>query len=191
MQRTNQDSSLRFWLLFGLVLAAVSCRLMPPMVNFAPVGAIALFGGACFSSRRAAFLVPFAVMLLGDTILNLTRYSATPAMSWSMSAMNLLPFVLIVCLGLTLRTKTRSVSWLFGGALGASAIFFVVSNFIWYLTPWNVESLATCYVRAIPFIRGTLISDALFTTLLFGMLAFVESKVPGAKPQLAEVRVEN
>jgi hypothetical protein len=193
MPQPNQDSNIRFTLLAGLVLAAAMCRLLPPSVNFAPIGAIALFGGACFASRRAAFLVPISALLLSDVVLNFTRYNSMDStMVWTMSALTLLPFLLIVCLGFALQKNTRNVAWLVGGSLGASAIFFIVSNFAWYLSPWNVApTLGQCYLDAVPFFRGTLASDAIYTTLLFGMLALVESKVPVTKPQLAEIKVDN
>ena len=35
-------------------------------MNFAPIGALALFGGAYFSSRRAAIAVPLLSLIAGD-----------------------------------------------------------------------------------------------------------------------------
>jgi hypothetical protein len=186
MQQFNRDSSTRLYLLTGLVVAAAVCRLLPqPMANFAPIGAMTLFGGACFASRKAAFLVPFAAMLVSDLVLNMTTYSENE-FAWGMSAVAYLPFALIVCLGFFLRNRTRSIPSLIAGSLGASLIFFVVSNFSWFVayhSPWTLSELARCYGGAIPFFKGTLASDAFYTTLLFGTLAFVESKAPATKPQ--------
>jgi hypothetical protein len=64
---------IRFVVLVGMILAAAASRLIPHPPNFAPIGALALFGGACFSSKRAAFLVPLAAMLLSDLAIGLLR----------------------------------------------------------------------------------------------------------------------
>ena len=48
----------RTLLLAGLVLLVAMTRLLPHPPNFTPLGALALFGGAQFKSRWAAFLVP-------------------------------------------------------------------------------------------------------------------------------------
>jgi hypothetical protein len=45
-------------LITGIVLAAAALRIVPHPMNFAPIGALALFGGAYFSSKRAAIAVP-------------------------------------------------------------------------------------------------------------------------------------
>jgi hypothetical protein len=192
MPQTKQNNSSRFLLLTGLVAAAAACRLLPPTVNFAPIGAIALFGGACFASKRAAFLVPFAAMLLSDLVLNLTRY-ADHNMAWKMSMMAYLPFACIVCFGFLMKNRTRNIGALIGGSLGASIIFFLVSNFSWFVAyhPWNLTALLKCYSDAVPFFRGTLASDAIYTALMFGALALVENQAPGVKRELATVKIDN
>src|SRR5437660_6450950 len=56
-------------LLTGMVLLVAMTRLLPHPPNFTPLGALALFAGAQFRSRWAAFLVPLAAMLLSDAAL--------------------------------------------------------------------------------------------------------------------------
>ena len=41
----------------GIVLAAAALRIVPHPMNFTPIGALALFGGAYFSSKRTAVAV--------------------------------------------------------------------------------------------------------------------------------------
>src|SRR2546423_9621262 len=59
----------RTLLLAGMVLLMAMTRLLPHPPNFTPLGALALFGGAQFKSRWAAFLVPLAALLLSDAAL--------------------------------------------------------------------------------------------------------------------------
>src|SRR5580693_4989798 len=53
-------------LVTGIVFAAAALRILPHPMNFAPIGALALFGGAYFSSRRAAVAVPLLSLIAGD-----------------------------------------------------------------------------------------------------------------------------
>jgi Family of unknown function (DUF6580) len=55
--------------LIAMVVAAAATRLIPHPPNLASISAIALFGGAYFSDRRLAFLIPLAALLLSDLIL--------------------------------------------------------------------------------------------------------------------------
>jgi len=61
--------NLRFATISGLILLAALSRLLPHPPNFAPITAIALFGGAYFTNKRLAFLVPIIVMVLSDVII--------------------------------------------------------------------------------------------------------------------------
>ena len=53
-------------LITGIVLVAAALRIVPHPMNFAPIGALALFGGAYFSSKRAAIIVPMLSLIAGD-----------------------------------------------------------------------------------------------------------------------------
>lgn len=132
---------------------------------------MALFGGASFSSKRAAFLVPLAALFLSDLAIGF--YTITPVIYAS--------FALIVCIGLWLRQR-QSISRIAGAAVVSALLFFVLANFgIWvlgnlYPKTWN--GLASCYVAAIPYFRNTLASNLLYSTLLFGGLALAENYFP-------------
>ncbi|MDD2300415.1 MAG: hypothetical protein PHU69_12360, partial [Fermentimonas sp.] len=49
-------------------------RLLPHPPNFAPIGAMALFGAAYFSKKYWAFIIPIASMWVSDLILNNVIY---------------------------------------------------------------------------------------------------------------------
>ena len=180
----------RFLILTALVLLAALVRLIDGAQNFAPIGAMALFGGACFASRKAAFLVPLSAMLLSDVLLNLTRHSNLWSEAWKLTAFTYLAFVLVVSLGMLLRNRTRSVFAIAGGSLVGSLVFFVVSNFGWWMTMGfhapNFAGLTQCYVQALPFFRNTIASDLAFNAVLFGCFALAESRVLATRPAVAE-----
>jgi hypothetical protein len=148
-----------------LVLMAVGARLLPHPANFAPVMAVALFGGAVLP-RRLAVTVPVAAMLLSDLIIGFYDYR-----------------VMVVVWGCYAVIALAGSRWLHRssivrGALltiSASLFFFLVTNFaVWlssgmYAHSWR--GLADCYILALPFFRNTFLSDLLYVTVLFGLYA--------------------
>lgn len=159
----------RLIVLAAMIAFAALARLVPHPPNFAPVGAMALFGGACLADRRLALLVPLAALFLSDLVIGL--HVLIPVVYGS--------FALNVLLGRWLRSR-RTVATTAAVTLIGSVQFFVVTNFacwaLWY--PHTVEGFVTCYVAAIPFFHNTLLGDAVFATALFGGLALAERGFP-------------
>lgn len=152
-----------------MILAAAVSRLIPHPPNFSPIAAMALFGGAAFADKRAAFLMPLAGLFLSDLVLGF--YAITPVVYGS--------FALIVCLGFWVRRR-RSVGRIAGAAMMSALLFFVVTNFgVWamgQLYPPTPAGLVACYVAAIPFFQNTLLSNLSYSALLFGGLAIAENR---------------
>jgi hypothetical protein len=159
----------RFTVLIGMVLAATAARLIPHPPDFSPAGALALFGGATFASKRAAFLVPLTAMFLSDLILGF--YAITPVVYGI--------FALITCLGIWIREK-QTVWRLAGASMAAAVLFFTATNFgFWALGNWYPKTLAglvECYAAAIPFFRNTLWSNLFYSAVLFGGLRLAERR---------------
>jgi hypothetical protein len=168
----------RFAVLAGMVLAAAAARLIPHPPNFSPIAALALFGGAQFSDKRAAFLVPLAAMFLGDLVLGL--HPLIPVVYGS--------FALITCLGLALRRR-RTALRIAGGAGAGAMLFFVLTNLgVWTfgrMYPHTPAGLLECYLAAVPFFQNTLVSDLLYSAVLFGSLALAEKHFTGLREQPA------
>ena len=165
-------------LLVGIVVAAALARLVPHPPNVTPVAAMALFGGACFRSRKLAFLLPLAAMLLSDLVLACTRYSTS-----SMVAIQPVVYACIMAttaLGQLIKDR-RSLLQVGAATLAGSFLFFVVTNFAVWATGHGgalaESNLAACYVAAIPFFRNSLLGDAAFTAILFGGLALLEHRL--------------
>jgi hypothetical protein len=159
----------RLAVLISIVLAAALARLIPHPPNMTSVTAVALFGGAYFSDRRLAFLVPLAALFLSDLFLGFYGHMEVVYLS----------FALIVCIGLLLG-KDRSVLRIAVAALTSSFLFFLPTNFgVWAfgsLYPRTLDGLITCYVAAIPFFRNTFQGDMLYTFILFGGFALLKRR---------------
>jgi hypothetical protein len=164
----------RLMLLIMMTLAAAFSRLAPHPPNMASVTAVALFGGAYFSDKRIAFLVPLAALFLSDLILGFYHHMEVVYLS----------FALIVCIGLWLQ-RNRSAPTIAGAALASSTIFFLLTNFgVWAfgsLYPRTLDGLIACYMAAIPFFGNTLQGDLLYTVVLFGGFMFLEGRFSGLR----------
>jgi hypothetical protein len=155
------------WVAIVLIVAGISLRLVPHPANFAPVGAIALFGGAVLSARTALWL-PLAIMAVSDVLIG---FHGTMLFTWG-------GFALVGMLGMLL-SNYRNLERIPLGALGSAIIFYVVSNFgVWVegkLYMHTFQGLVDCYVAALPFLRNSLIADLVFASVLFGAYALANT----------------
>jgi hypothetical protein len=167
----SNNLTTRFWIVTIMILAAAFTRLIPHPPNFTAVGAIALFGGAYFSEKKFAFLVPMTAMLLSDMIIGFHNGMLLVYVS----------FVIIVGIGIMLSRKIQFKN-VVAASLVSSVIFFVLTNFqMWVQSPLyakNVTGLIACYVAAIPFFHHTVIGDLSFVGVLFGLFAAIQFKFP-------------
>lgn len=166
-------------LITGIVLIAAALRILPHPMNFAPMGALALFGGAYFSSRRAAIAAPLLSLIAGDIFTGFHRL--VPYVYAS--------FLLSVAIGFWLRRK-KSASRIGAATLAGAIQFFLITNFaVWASSigsfPKNVGGLAECYIAGLPLFWNTLAGDALFVALLFGGMALAEKRFPSVREPLA------
>jgi len=167
----------RFLTVTVMVLAAALLRLVPHYPNFTPVAAMALFGGAYFSNKKIAFIIPFAAMLLSDLILG---FHST---MWAVY----LSFALIIMIGFSLR-RSKKISNIFLASVSSSVLFFAITNFaVWIsggMYPLSLTGLAECFTAAIPFFGYTAIGDLFYAGIFFGAFELAQLKFP----VLAEVK---
>ncbi|WP_337244195.1 DUF6580 family putative transport protein [Luteimonas sp. gir] len=182
--------------LAGMILLAALSRLLPLPPNFAPIEAIALFGGAYFARRGLALAVPLLAMALSDVALGIARggayveYFTTPAYLPSIAA-NYLCIALTCVLAFGLRGRVTGPRVL-GYSLAGSVLFFLVSNFaVWLSASFNPaypacsQGLPACYAAALPFFKTTLLSTLFYSALLFGGFALMRERLPALRPQTA------
>ena len=178
---------LRFGIITLLILLAAFSRLVPHPANFAPIGGMALFGAAYYNKKYWAYLIPIISMWISDLILNnvvYAQYFDRFVWFYAGSLFTYGAFTFIVLLG-TFSLKKVRVPNLFFSALGASVIFFLVSNFgVWFssgMYPHTWQGLTVCYTAAIPFFKNTLLGDVFYTTALFGVFELAAWRFPVLK----------
>lgn len=173
-----QNLSKQQWLLIvGLIAVACAARLLPHPPNFSPVAAVALFAGAAVGSRLWALAVPLLALGVTDFILGL--HATLPAVY--------LAVALCVLLGPWLRKG--GVLRIGAGAVGGSALFFVITNLaVWAfggLYPLSAAGLTECFILALPFFHNTLAATLLYSAALFGAFRLAQGRLPTEAPATA------
>lgn len=163
MEASVTRSYLNIGITLCLVVLAASLRILPHPDNFAPVMAVAIFGGA-FLPRRWAMVVPLLVMMVSDAIIG--WHDLVPV-TWGLYAAIALASNLLLYRPAFARTALLT--------LGSSLVFFVVTNLaVWatsgmYAHTWT--GLGQCFTLALPFFRNSLMGDLFYTGVLFGAYA--------------------
>ena len=94
-------------------------------------------------------------------------------------------YLIIIMSSILVFKNKISISKTFGASLGSSMAFFLLSNFgVWagsgmYLK--NLGGLAACYVAGLPFLQNTIVSNVLFTTVLFGSYYLIQVQYSSLK----------
>ncbi len=147
--------------IYLLIALGALARLLPHAPNFAPIAAIALFGGLYLP--RKMFFIPLAAMFLSDLVIGFY--------SWPIMATVYGCFAIAFLVGQVVK-KQKNFRNIFGSTIFNSLLFFVLTNFaVWAfgtMYTHNLSGLATSYVAAIPFFRNTLLGDLTYVTLLVG-----------------------
>lgn len=172
-------------LIAAIVIASAALRIAPHPMNFAPIGAVALFSGAYFTTKRAALAVPLISLVAGDIFTGFHRL--VPHVYAS--------FLLSVIIGFSLR-REKSVARIGAATLAGAIQFFLVSNFgLWEsgigTFSKNAGGLVACYVAGAPLFWNTLAGDAFYAGLLFGGMALAEERFPSLREPLAVVAGQN
>lgn len=176
----------RVALVTGIVVAAAALHIAPHPMNFAPIGAIALFGGAYFSSKRAAIVLPLLSLVAGDAITGFHTLMIYVYVS----------FLISVAIGFWLRRGGKSLPRLGVATLAGAIQFFVITNFaVWFTNigsyPKSAAGLVECYVAGAPLFWNTLAGDAFYVGLFFGVMALAEKRLPSLREPLATIQQSN
>lgn len=154
------------------VTIGIFARILPHPSNFAPIGAIALFGGSYFN-KKLALTIPLITMIVSDFVIG---FDSIP-----MRLTVYFTFVLIGFIGIWLKNHSNLKN-IVAASLFSSVLFFIITNFsVWAFGTMytkDVSGLINCYVFAIPFFRNTVLGDIFYTGLFFGGYNFLTNISP-------------
>ena len=151
-----------------MIIAGAGMRLLPHEPNFAPIAAIALFGGV-YLNKKYALVLPLAAMLISDFFLG---FHSTMVYVYG-------AFVLTGFLGFWLR-KHKHVGTVFGSAVVSAVLFFLVTNFgVWAQGMYarDLSGLMQSYLMGLPFFKNTLLSNLFYTGVMFGSYELVKTLI--------------
>lgn len=199
-EQTHENELARGWTI-GMAIAAGLIRLIPHPLNFTPVGALALFGGARLRSVLA-WVLPLGIMAVSDLLLFVIRgHWDYTLLQYALNPWVYASFVLAVLWG---RLLLRSGSAVRVAAVSGmvSVQFFLLTNFgvwmadvrnspplpegtaiVWKEIPGlpapvpehyahNLTGLLTCYAAALPFAGSNAPPFGFFGNQLLGDLFY-------------------
>lgn len=167
-----QNISKKALVIGAIIFVAALSRMIPHPMNFAPLGAMAIFGAAYFGNRGLGLLITMITWFLSDLLLNNIVYSTQSGLVLFTEGAVFIygSITLIFFLGKALLKKVF-IGRMLLASLSASVIFFVVSNFgVWMhgmMYPMTTEGLIMCYSAAIPFFKMTVAGDLAYSGVLF------------------------
>jgi hypothetical protein len=181
MKRLASGNSI--FLPYVLILVAAILRLtVNHPYNFIPVFSCLLFFGA-YRPRRE-FAIPFLALMGVDIFLTTQRYgyalTSDHAVTWVW-------YLAVMILGAGMLGNSASNRRVLGTSLLASVSFFVASNFAvwaaWAMYPKTLGGLGACYVAALPFFRNSIVSETVFSLLIFAAVRSSEAFMPARRVQ--------
>lgn len=165
---------LPYLLIAGAVVLRLAVNNHP--FNFVPVFSCLLFFGAKRPVREWA--IAFLALLGTDIFLTQIRYgyplTSDHAVTW-------IWYAAAMILGSGVLRNTTQVSRAVGTSLLASVSFFLASNFAvwaqWGMYPKTWSGLGACYIAALQFFRNSLISETVFSALIFAVAKYSRTRL--------------
>jgi hypothetical protein len=146
----------------GIIIIAALARLIPHPANFAPISAMALFGGV-YLGKKQALILPLAAMFISDLFIGFDSFPMRVSVYGS--------FILAVLIGMRLK-RHKNPKYIASASLCSSILFFLITNFaVWAFTniyPKNVAGVIESYTYAVPFFRNTILGDLFYSGAFFG-----------------------
>jgi hypothetical protein len=163
---------------FLVLIIAVFSRILPfllhvPALNFTAVGGSLLFFGA--RRPRWQVVIPVAALIASDILITVFgyHYAFNPGgylVIWAWYS--------AVCLLGNKMLRRATAARVVGAVLLSSTSFFLLSNFVVWLTGHmyakTLTGLGVCYIAALPFYRNDLASTAIVAAVLFALPMLVE-----------------
>ncbi len=170
----TQNLKIQFITLSAIIFALAIFRLLPHLPNVSPIAAMALFGGAYFSDKRVAFIIPFAALFLSDLILGLHN-----SMIFVYAG-----FALTVAIGFWLKSRVTLTNTAFT-MVASSVLFFLLTNFGAWMTSGlyakTAAGLMQAYAAGIPFFQNSLLGNLVYAAVIFGGYHLLQKNVAALK----------
>lgn len=157
------------FVLTAIAIAAIT-RILPHPPNFTAVGAMALFAGACMSNRWLSLVVPMAALFITDLFLGF--HNTMWAVYGAVAATTMI--------GWAIRER-QNVLNVTAASIASIAVFFFITNAAMWVVgffgpgfyPQTGAGLALSIEAGIPFLNNSILSQLIYTGVLFGSFHLV------------------
>lgn len=184
-----------FIVLTGLLRVMSAGKLLSPLANFTPIGAMALFGGTYFTGRWKSYLFPLLTLFLSDVMMMQLFYKTDSngllynGWIWTYGA-----FALMVLIGR--YVKKVNPATVITAALTAALTHWLITDLgVWLgggldittgkaLAP-NWHGFVQCYLQAIPFLKNMLLGNIMYSGMLYGGFEILQKQYPLLRLQTA------
>lgn len=154
----------KFAFIIALLTIGLASRFIPHYPNFTAIGSMALLGGALMRKPLEGILLPLAVLLLSDLVINNVIYAGETFTVFYEGAAYIYGAVLLTSLLGRLASKLNVKNYL-GLSIASAVLFFLMTNYGTWATgilyPDTTQGLIAAYIAAIPyglsFLAGTLV----------------------------------
>ncbi len=177
----NKQNSSLFFIAVLMILAAALSRLILYPHNFSPIIGMALFGGAVIKDKKYAFALPIAAMFISDLLFQV--FNIAPGVWGWGQVIHYGIYALITVIGFSLKKIT--VLNVAGYSIGASLLFFLLSNSVFFITDnpiyhtysQDISGYFNCLAGGLPFLKTGVVADLTYSGILFGTYYLMEKKV--------------
>jgi hypothetical protein len=177
-----QKINLRNSALILMILCAAATRLLnvnhlSNWSNFTPVGAIALFGGAYFSDKWKAYLVPLLTLFISDIAVDYI-YFGKFILFYGGFLPVYISFAIMVLIGTYI--KKVNVTNVVLGSLASVVVHWLITD----IDPWlrgtmyakSFYGYGESLIAALPYEKNMLIGNLVFGLILFGGFELAKRK---------------
>ena len=166
-----------------LIIIASLYRIMPGRpYGFAPMIAMAIFGGAIIKDKKFAFLLPLLAMFVSDGLYQLLYINGVGMIPgfYEGQLVNYLLFGGLTVFGFLI--KNFNVKKIAIASLSAPTAYFLISNFLVWISasplaglqrPKTFDGLLMCYADGLPFYPWSVASTFIFSAIFFGTYYFM------------------
>lgn len=169
-----------------LIVIASLYRIMPNRpYGFAPMIAMAIFGGAVIKDKKIAFLFPLLAMFVSDGLYQLLYMNGVGNIPgfYDGQALNYILFGGLTVFGFFI--KNFNIKKIALACISAPTAYFLVSNFLVWASssplaglarPKTFNGLMMCFADGMPFYPWSVASTFVFSGILFGSYYLMTKK---------------
>lgn len=183
----------RLAVLLVLIVSAAAMRIpnamqATPWAAYTPIGAMALFGGAQFSSRWKAILLPLLTLLISDLVIQLLVFHGRYGILYGGWYIIYGIFVLVVFIGKWIIPKVSVKNIVLASVVAAVSHWLIADFTVWIgggtdlrtMTPLtrNLAGLVQCYTQGFPFMKNFLVGNLVYGGILFGGFELARKQFP-------------